>query len=77
MNVKEALESARETRALLIGPHMLDRVPSLFRETFPGKEAIVVADATTWKVAGEKVQMHLERAGIDCHSPFVFAESRP
>jgi glycerol-1-phosphate dehydrogenase [NAD(P)+] len=77
MNIKEALESAMETRALLIGPHILDQVPSLFRETFPGKEAILVADVTTWKVAGEKVQMHLERAGIDCHSPFVFAESRP
>lgn len=77
MNVKEALDSARETRALLIGPHMLDQVPFLFRETFPGKEAIVVADATTWAVAGEKVQKQLERAGVDCLSPFVFTESRP
>lgn len=75
--LKEALESARETRALLIGQHILDQVPALFRETFPGKPAIVVADATTWEVAGEEVQKQLERAGIECRSPFVFPESSP
>lgn len=75
--LKEALESARETRALLIGQHILDQVPALFRETFPGKPARVVADATTWEVAGNEVHKHMECAGIECGSPFVFPESRP
>ncbi len=75
--LKEALESARETRALLIGQHILNQVPALFREIFPGKPFRVVADTTTWKVAGDEVQKQMERAGIACSSPFVFPESRP
>jgi len=77
LNVKEALASARETRALKIGRNILDQVPLLFRKTFEGKKAIVVCDSTTWEVAGSDVQRHLKGANIDCINPYVFDNPKP
>ena len=34
------------------------------KEQFPGKRAVVVADETTWDVAGKKVEEELKKAGV-------------
>ena len=70
--LKKALESARETRACVIGEAILKDVPDVFREQFPGMKAAVVADSTTLKVAGRAVQDALAAAGLAGAAPFVF-----
>ncbi len=70
--VEKALEAATDTRALRIGSGILNQVPGLFRELFPGKRAAVVADLNTFRVAGEAVEKEFKKAGIDQEPPFVF-----
>lgn len=74
VGVTEALDSARETRALLIGAGILPRVPAVFREHFPNARAIVVCDPTTWLVAGQAVQAELLAAGLARLEPFIFRD---
>lgn len=65
MTIEEALRKATDTKACLIGEGVIGRVPALFREQFPGKDAaILIADPRTWKAAGEKTAALLEAAGV-------------
>ena len=61
--IKEALEISQNTKALEFGENILDRVPKVFAQFFPGKKAIVFADKITWKVAGEAIFNEFEKAG--------------
>jgi glycerol-1-phosphate dehydrogenase [NAD(P)+] len=70
--VEQALKSARETRALQIGVNILNQFPRMFAEQFPGKKAIIVADTTTYEVAGKDVSEFLRNAGITQENPLVF-----
>lgn len=70
--LEKALASARETRACVIGAAVLSEVPAVFREQFPGARAAVVADSTTFGVAGRAVQDALQAAGLAVAAPFVF-----
>ncbi len=70
--VEQALQSARETRVLEIGVNVLNRFPELFAEQFPGKKAIIVADSTTYEVAGRAASEFLRSAGISQEAPFIF-----
>ena len=65
MTIEEALRKATDTKACLIGEGVIGRVPALFREQFPGKDAaILIADLRTWKAAGEKTAALFESAGV-------------
>ncbi|MCE4564697.1 sn-glycerol-1-phosphate dehydrogenase [Maribellus sp. CM-23] len=77
LNVKEALDSARDTRALLIDRNILEQVSGLFKANFEGRKAVVVCDETTWKVAGEKVYECLKKEGMTEMEPFVYDEPKP
>ncbi len=72
--IEKALKAATETNALRIGRGILNQVPELFKEQFPDKKAIIIADTTTYMIAGKKVYEGLKSAGID-HEPFIFADS--
>ena len=72
--VEQALKSASETRSLLIGQNILNHVPELFAEQFPAQKAIIVADTTTYEVAGKAVSEFLHNAGITQENPFVFTD---
>lgn len=72
--IAKALEAAGETNALRIGKGILNQVPELFREQFPGKRAIIIADQTTYLVAGEKVYEELKAAGVGQENPFIFTD---
>ncbi|MFL6227028.1 MAG: sn-glycerol-1-phosphate dehydrogenase, partial [Actinomycetes bacterium] len=67
-----ALRDATDTEGLAIGPGALDTVAEVFGRTFAEQPAMVVADATTWEVAGERVQRALEAGGrpTDAHYRF-------
>lgn len=73
--IAKALAAATDTAALEIGIDVLDRVAPMFREQFPAKRALVVADENTWRAAGEAVYAYLQREGVECDEPFIFTDS--
>lgn len=64
--LQQALRIARETKVIELGEGILGKVPAIFNDLFPGREAVVVADCNTWRVAGEEVFSHLQAAGVPC-----------
>ncbi len=73
-NIEEALKLADETKALVIGSNILDKVPGLFSEQFPGKEAIIVADVNTYRAAGKRVEELFNESGIKQEKPIIFED---
>lgn len=71
--IAAALKVATDTKAFELGQGILGRVPVLFNEYFPGREAIVVADNNTWRVAGAEVFDALQAAGVKVRK-FLFEE---
>ena len=47
-----------------LGENILDRVPAVFSSLFPGRDAVLIVDCNTWRVAGEKVFALMRGAGI-------------
>ena len=76
-DLEKALNSARDTRALEIGPDIMHEVPAFFKKQFPQKKAIVVCDQTTFDVAAKKVYQELQATGLTESAPFIFPEQRP
>ena len=72
--VARALAAATDTAAMEIGTDILARVPSMFKEQFPEKRALIVADENTWRVAGEAVYAYLQAAGVECDEPYIFTD---
>lgn len=71
--ILDALRIATDTKAFELGEGVLDRAPALFREHFPDRKALIVADNNTWKAAGEAVDAFLREAGVACER-FLFEE---
>jgi glycerol-1-phosphate dehydrogenase [NAD(P)+] len=74
LNINDALAAATETKALRIGWGILKEVADLFVEQFPGETAVVIADPTTYLVAGDFVYQTLEQAGVAQLQPFLFVD---
>lgn len=70
--IEDALRVADETKALTIGNGVLSQLPQLFKEQFPGKAAIIVADTNTYRVAGREVGRLLQEAGIKQEKNYIF-----
>ena len=70
--VENALQRTTDTKALIIGSDALQRTAAMFKELFPGKRAVIVADKITYKLAGETVRKYFEAAGIDQDAPHVY-----
>jgi glycerol-1-phosphate dehydrogenase [NAD(P)+] len=70
-NVTRALRLATETNCLLIGENILNRIPEIFREQFPGKKAIIIADPTTYQVAGKEVHDYMNKEELIAAEPFL------
>ena len=64
--IQDALKIATDTKAFELGKGVLHRAPTLFREHFPGRKAVIIADNNTWKAAGEAVYAYMQEAGVDC-----------
>jgi glycerol-1-phosphate dehydrogenase [NAD(P)+] len=74
LTLEEALDSARETRALVIGSSILQDTPRLFREQFPGCRAILITDGNTFPIAGTAVGEALAAACVITVEPFIFTD---
>jgi glycerol-1-phosphate dehydrogenase [NAD(P)+] len=72
LTLAEALSSARETRALIIGRGVLGETPRVFRDHFQGGPAVIVADERTFAAAGRAVAEAFATAGITCLAPFIY-----
>lgn len=70
--INAALQEASDTQDVVIGAGELASVDGVFEKNFGDRAAIVVADENTYKVAGKKVQRHLEEAGRDLAEPYIF-----
>ena len=64
--ILDALRIATDTKAFELGENVLHRAPALFREHFPNRKAVIVADNNTWRAAGEAVEAFMREAGIPC-----------
>lgn len=69
-----ALDNATTTKALQLGCGVISTVGDVFAQQFAGRKAIIVADKTTWHVAGAKVAEILARDGIATCEPYIFDE---
>jgi glycerol-1-phosphate dehydrogenase [NAD(P)+] len=70
--IRAALQEATDTEDVVIGQGALGSVAEVVGRTFGGRPVVVVADATTWRVAGERVQRGLEAAGLTTETPYRF-----
>ena len=62
--LEKALALATDTKVFIMEDGALTKVPSVFRDNFPGRAAIVIADCNTWRVAGNTVYEKLGNAGV-------------
>jgi glycerol-1-phosphate dehydrogenase [NAD(P)+] len=70
--IEAALRDATDTERVVVGPGALGVVAEVFGQAFGQRPAAVVADATTWRVAGERVQRALAAAGRATETPYRF-----
>jgi glycerol-1-phosphate dehydrogenase [NAD(P)+] len=70
--IENALKLAHDTKALAIGWNILDRAGQLFRERFSGKEAVIVADHTTYAIAGKAVEESFKKEKIRSCPSYIF-----
>lgn len=72
--IEEALNKARDTKALIIGKGSIERTGEMFRTLFPDKKAFIVADMNTWRVAGKAAEESLKAAGVITEEAFIFTD---
>jgi glycerol-1-phosphate dehydrogenase [NAD(P)+] len=72
--VERALAAAAETRHLTLAPGAIASVAPAFQATFGDRPAVVVADLTTWEVAGQRVERELRAAGLVVYPPILLPE---
>ena len=72
LSLAEALKAARETRCLEIGAGVRRNTPNIFRQQFSGRPAVIVADANTFRAAGQAVAEAFRAAGHPLLEPFIF-----
>jgi glycerol-1-phosphate dehydrogenase [NAD(P)+] len=70
--IRAALAEATDTAQVVIGPGALASVAEVVGRSFADRPVVVVADATTWRVAGEQVARRLEAAGRATGQPYLF-----
>jgi glycerol-1-phosphate dehydrogenase [NAD(P)+] len=70
--IRAALAEATDTGQVVIGPGALGSVAGVVDRSVGKGPVQVVADATTWRVAGEQVQARLEAAAHATEAPYRF-----
>jgi glycerol-1-phosphate dehydrogenase [NAD(P)+] len=71
--IRAALAEATDTGQVVIGPGALGSVAEVVERSVGTGPVQVVADAATWRVAGEQVQARLEAAAHATEAPFRFS----
>lgn len=63
--IGKALQIATDTKVFEMGRGASALAPAIFKECFPGRKAVIVADVNTWPVLGEKVWSMFVSEGIE------------
>lgn len=71
ITIEEALLRASDTKKLRIGDGIVGEAAAMFAEMFPGKRPVVIADPSTWAVAGKSVHESLVAAGLSPDEPHI------
>jgi glycerol-1-phosphate dehydrogenase [NAD(P)+] len=74
VNLGAALNSATDTRHLLLSHGALDQTSNLFHSLFPSRPAVIISDANTFPIAGKKLFDLLKGASIPVREPFIFTD---
>lgn len=69
--IDEALKKASDTQSVVIGQGALAQVDASFAKGFGDAAAVIVADETTFKVAGEAVLQQFQAAGRTVEPPII------
>lgn len=77
ITLAEALGSARDTRALILGCGVVTETGRVFREQFPASRAVIVADEQTFALAARTVGEAFVAAGVECVTPFIYSGNAP
>ena len=72
--VENALARATDTKALRIGDGVLCQTAGLFRDMFAGRRPVIIADRTTYGIAGGRLQSYFLDAGLNPDTPFIFTD---
>ncbi|MDR0353197.1 MAG: sn-glycerol-1-phosphate dehydrogenase [Opitutaceae bacterium] len=70
----EALAAARETKALVIERGCIGKAAAVFKQQFPGRQAVIVADQHTLAAAGHSVHDALTDGGVPLIDPFIYTD---
>ncbi len=70
--LEKALQYCDDTKAVVVGDKTLDAVGDFFKKLFDVGKAVVVADKTTFEIAGKRVADALAAAGIEVETPYVY-----
>ena len=70
--IDQLLASADTTRHVVAEHGVLARSGAIVAEAFPGRRPVIVADDTTWAIAGETVAASLRGAGLEPVNPIRF-----
>ena len=70
--VDEALRRASTTREVVVGADGLQAVAPIVARFAPQRPAVIVADETTWSIAGERVSALMVAAGLPLREPIIF-----
>jgi len=70
--VDQALAAATNTRLLAVGQGVLGETAAIFERAFGQQAAVIVADTTTFEIAGRAVHDRLRQAGATLAEPFLF-----
>lgn len=74
MTTKEALAAATDTKSLVIEQAAIGKVAQMFKQNFPNKRALIVADNNTWKAAGFDVHDVLDGGEVPQEEPFIYRD---
>ena len=74
LSAREALAAAGDTKALVIERGCVAKTAALFKEHFPGRRAVIVADETTMRAAGNAVRDTLAAGGVEQLAPFIYTD---
>lgn len=72
VSLAAALQLARDTKKLEIGPGAVEAVPRIFRECFGTRPAMIVADENTFSAAGARVAAAFAATNHPLREPYVF-----
>ena len=72
--IAKALSLCTDTKVFEMGQGIAGRTPEIFKECFPGRKAMIVADVHTWPVLGERLYSLFLESGIETASYIIDKE---